>query len=109
MNLLLVTFALRNKYRDYEPFFVELRGNSVNWWHFIAQSTVVSSYLDADTFAKKLTQHIETTDSLLVVKIEPHQFQGWLPLEAWNWLNSVSESIKPTLPSPLSFLLPPSK
>ncbi len=68
MNLLLITFALRNKNTDYESFFVELRGNSVNWWHFIAQSAVVSTYLDADTFAKKLTQHIETTDSLLVVR-----------------------------------------
>jgi hypothetical protein len=109
MNLLLVTFALRNKHRDYEQFFVELRGNSVNWWHFIGQTAVVSSHLDADSFAKKLIQQIETTDSLLVVKVEPHQFQGWLPPQAWDWLNSVSESIKPTLPSPLSYLLPPKK
>jgi hypothetical protein len=42
----------------------------------------------------KLSEHIEATDSLIVVKIEPHQFNGWLPMAAWEWLNNVSNEIE---------------
>jgi len=104
MNLLLVTFSLRNQFRDYEPFFVALRGNSLQWWHFIEQTCVVTSYHDVDSFARQLSPHIEITDSLLVVKLTPHAFQGWLPKEAWDWLNSTSDRLaQKDLPG----LLPP--
>jgi hypothetical protein len=95
VKLLLVTFALRNIEKDYEPFFVALRGNALQWWHFILQTCVVATTYSAGDFATLLTQHIEAADSLLVVEIQPHEFQGWLPKAAWDWLNQVSEVIKP--------------
>jgi hypothetical protein len=76
LNLLLITFALRSPDKNYDPFFVELRGNSFNWMHYIEQTCLVSTHLDEDSMAKKLVPHIETTDSLIVVKIEPLQFNG---------------------------------
>lgn len=94
MNLLLVTFALRNPNKNYDPFFIELRGNSLNWMHYIEQTCLASSHLDEDSMTKKLVQHIDATDSLIVVKIEPHQFNGWLPKAAWDWLHGVSNEIQ---------------
>jgi hypothetical protein len=108
MKVLLVTFSLRNTLKNYDDFFVALRGNALNWWHFIEQTCVVSTYLDADSFARKLYPHIEATDSLLVAEIRPHEFQGWLPRAAWDWLNQVSRAASskpPTLPG----LPPPPK
>lgn len=93
MRLLLVTFSLRNANKDYAPFFVALRGNALNWWHFIEQTCVVTTFEDANTYAHKLYPHMETTDSLLVVEIQPHQFQGWLPNAAWEWLWETSNNI----------------
>jgi hypothetical protein len=90
MNLLLVTFSLRDAQRDYSQFFVALRGNCLQWWHYIEQTCVVATYLSHNQFASKLLPHILATDSLLVVNVEPHQFQGWLPKAAWDWLHSVS-------------------
>lgn len=98
MKLLLVTFSLRNPLKDYSDFFVALRGNALNWWHFIEQTCVVSTQLDADSFARKLFPYLETTDSLLVTEIQAHQFQGWLPKSAWDWLNQVSTTIAPKNP-----------
>ena len=101
MNLLLVTFALRNRERDYSPFFVALRGNVLQWWHFIEQTCVFVTQHDIQSLTAALVPHIEVTDSLLIVQIVPHQVQGWLPPVAWEWLNGVSEAIapkKPTLP-----------
>jgi hypothetical protein len=109
MNLLLVTFSLRDKNKNYDSFFVALRGNSLNWLHYIEQTCLVSTVLDADTFAKKLLPYIQRTDSLIVAQLEPHKFQGWLPLDAWNWLNDVSSQIQRERRGslPLSSLPPP--
>jgi hypothetical protein len=102
MNLLLVTFSLRNPNRDYSQFFVALRGNALQWWHFIEQTAIVFTHLDVQGYTNVLLPHMENTDSVLVVKVSPHQFQGWLPKEAWNWLNGVSDQIsQPLLPSVL--------
>ena len=99
MNLLLVTFSLRNAERDYASFFVTLRGSAIQWWHFIEQTCIVSTHQDVNALAKLLYPHIEVSDSLLVVRLTPHEFQGWLPKSAWEWLDGVSEQIsRPYLP-----------
>jgi len=108
MNLLLVTFSLRNATRDYGPFFVALRGNSLQWWHYIEQTCVVVTVFDHDAFAKKLVPHLALNDSLLVAKLTPHEFQGWLPKEAWEWLNTVSATLKP-IPPAYRKVLPPQR
>jgi hypothetical protein len=108
LNLFLVTFSLRNSLKDYNPFFVALRGNAFQWWHFIEQSCVVTTSHDLNSYVQQLLPHIENSDSLLVVEITPHQFQGWLPQQAWDWLIQASDQ-KKLQGSPLTFLLPPSK
>jgi len=101
VNLLLITFSLRNRERDYSQFFVELRGRALQWWHFIEQTTIVTTYYDADALTNFLLPHMEATDSLLIVKVSPHQFQGWLPKQAWQWLAEVSDRAQPSsLPLP---------
>jgi hypothetical protein len=108
MRLLLVTFSLRNPNKDYSSFHVAIRGNALNWWHFIEQTCVVSTHLDAYAFAQLLYPHMETTDSVLVVEIQPHQFQGWLPKPAWDWLWDTSNKIaKLQIPFPGMFTVPP--
>jgi hypothetical protein len=90
MNLLLVTFSLRDTNHDYSQFFVALRGNSVQWWHYIEQTCVVLTYHGPSKFSEMILPHILKTDSLLIVKMEPYQFQGWLPGGAWDWLHNAS-------------------
>lgn len=99
MNLLLVTFSLRNRNKDYSQFFVSLRGNAYQWWHFIEQTCVVVTRHNVSSYAQQLIPHLEDTDSLFIVKIKPYEFQGWLPKEAWDWLTSVSGLVDlPPLP-----------
>ena len=104
MKLLLITFSLRNPMKNYGQFFVNLRGNALQWWHFIEQTCVVATYLDVNAYSAMLVPHIEKTDSVLVTEITPFQFQGWLPKEAWDWLNTVSKTATqlslPVFPNP---------
>jgi len=99
VKILLVTFSLRNPSRDYAPFFVALRGNAIQWWHFIEQTCVVVTEHDVSSLTAQLVPHLESTDSLLIVQVTPHQMQGWLPMVAWEWLNGVSEAIAPKQPA----------
>lgn len=90
-NVLLVTFSLNNPLRNYEQFFVTLRGTSIQWWHYIPQTCIVVTTLNLDELAFRLGAHIEGTDSLLIVPIGPDS-SGQLPMEAWNWINQVTGS-----------------
>jgi hypothetical protein len=87
VNLLLITFGLRNKERDYDSFFVAIRGNALQWWHYIENSYVVVTTYDSHEMANRLSLHIEPTDSILVVPVTP-PINGWLPPEAWAWLTT---------------------
>lgn len=95
MKLLLVTFALTNPGKDYDPFFVTLRGSVLQWWHFIAQTCVVATNQTVNELSAQLLPHIDQqTDFFVVVELQPHQFQGWLPKAAWDWFNQVSREIQ---------------
>ena len=85
MNLLLVTFALRNPRKDYDSFFVTLRGNAQQWLHYIDSTILVFTPYSADELTRKLLPHFENTDSILVVPVT-QPINGWLPQEAWNWI-----------------------
>lgn len=99
MHLLLVTFALRNQLRDYESFFVTVRGNSVQWCHYIENTILVYTPYPATDFTKKLLPHFEITDSILVVPVTA-PLNGWLPPDAWNWINAIIGGQVPKLPAP---------
>jgi hypothetical protein len=86
MRVLLIAYALRNRFKDYSPFFQAIKANSIQWWHFIDSIFIVYTNHSADEYAHFLYPHIENTDSLLVTRLQ-HEEQGWLPKEAWDWLN----------------------
>lgn len=86
MRLLLVTYVLNNPNKDYATFFDAINSNSSNWWHFLDHTWIVRTDKTADAFAKALYPTIVKNDLLLVIKISK-EYQGWLPEEAWKWLN----------------------
>jgi hypothetical protein len=84
--VLIINYALRNRLKDYAPFFATIKGNCNQWWHFLESTFIVSTDSSADEFAKLLYPHIEATDALLVARLQKDH-QGWLQKEAWDWLN----------------------
>jgi len=92
MNLLLITYALRNRERNYDSFYVALRGNAIQWWHYIENTHVVFTAYDTNELATRLAIHIEPTDSLLIVPVTG-PINGWLPMEAWEWLTGRIEAV----------------
>ena len=85
MNILLVTFALRNPLKDYDSFFVALRGNAAQWLHYIDSTIIVYTPYSPDELIHRLLPHFEATDSILIVPITL-PINGWLPPDAWKWI-----------------------
>ena len=89
MSILLVTHALNNRLKDYSPFYKAIKANCYQWWHYFDSTWIVNTHHSADSFAQVLYPHMETSDRLLVIKVEK-DYQGWLAEDAWNWLNDKS-------------------
>lgn len=86
MSVLLITYAKKNFLKDYSPLYEAIKSNSVAWWHYLDDVWIVNSNVSADEFAKRLLPHITTDDRLLVTQLTGIH-QGWLPPDAWKWLN----------------------
>jgi hypothetical protein len=85
--VLIINYALRNQYKDYAPFFNAVKQNCDQWWHFLDSTWIIVTNHSAHEYAQFLLPHIEATDSLFVARLHK-DYQGWLPAEAWDWLNS---------------------
>jgi hypothetical protein len=98
LNILLVTFALRNPQRDYESFFVTLRGTAFQWWHFLDQTYIVVTQFTPKELRERLVPQMEPTDHFLIVPVDPQQADGWLPKTAWEWMVQTGQALQKQLP-----------
>lgn len=85
MAVYLVTYALNNPTKDYGELFAAIKKNSTHWWHYLPHVWIVNTEKTADQLAHNLFPFIEKADRLLVKRLA-REHQGWLPREAWDWL-----------------------
>lgn len=90
MNKYLITYDLKaTPLSGYRPLHDEIKKISGNWWHYLESTWIVkNTSMSADSISNKLLPHIKQGDRLLVIKIDTSDKQGWLPKDAWDWLNS---------------------
>lgn len=55
------------------------------WWHFLEDTWLLSTDLDAKGILQKLRPHIDEESNLLIVEAG-EDFAGWLPKKAWAWI-----------------------
>lgn len=80
-----MSYDLRSPLKDYTPVFEGIKKNSSAWWHYLTNTWLVATEMDANSFANSLVPYITTDDSLLVMEVRGWG-QGWLPVEAWDWI-----------------------
>jgi hypothetical protein len=85
--VLLINYALQNQFKDYRPLFEAIK-NCGPWWHFMDTTWIVNTVRTPDTVSRHLQSFIDTdSDYLLVIRLQKN-YQGWLPKDAWDWLNN---------------------
>jgi len=86
MNKYLITYDLKNKSHNYNDLYLSIKSLG-SWWHYLDSTWIIKTNLNSAQIWNFLGRHITTVDHMLIVKIEPNDKFGWLPQDAWNWLN----------------------
>jgi hypothetical protein len=93
--ILIVTYELK-VVRDYTQFYeaIKLQGA---WWHYIATTWLVDTNNTPQQVSDAIQPFLAPQDFLLVTEMGK-TYQGWLPKEAWDWINSRINPVPPMLP-----------
>lgn len=79
-----VCYDLQNPVAHYKPLVEELQ-SSYRWWHYLEATWIVLRYETLVELEPKLVKLISPPDRLLVLPAKGPG-AGWLPGEAWQWI-----------------------
>jgi hypothetical protein len=82
----LITYDLKQPADQYAPLFEELQ-RSHKWWHYLTSTWIVVRYDAFVELQPKLNPLIYSTDRLLIMPAKGPA-AGYLPREAWDWINA---------------------
>lgn len=86
MSAYCITYDLKQPGRNYEPLYDAIKSVGI-WWHFLDSTWLVSTTLNAQDIWARLAPAIDSSDLLLVIEVRK-QSQGWLPNDAWTWIQA---------------------
>jgi len=101
--ILIVSYDLK-ELRDYTQFYDALKAQGTSsWWHYLSSTWLLSTMRTPQQVADQLRPYMGNGDFLLIGEFG-HSYAGWLPREAWDWINA---QVQPPLPgfNPLAQIL----
>lgn len=81
-----INYDLKAPGRDYSGLYEAIKGCGA-WCHYLGSTWLVSTSLNADGIWKRLENHVDKNDSILVIGVT-EDFSGWMPQDAWNWIRT---------------------
>lgn len=84
----LITYTLKTPNWNYSGFFAAIQSLGT-WWHYLDSTWIIknSIYTPQQMYAK-VAPFISKKDHILIVEIVPNNKEGYLPKDAWDWINS---------------------
>ena len=87
MTAYLIAYDLRAPGRNYARLYEALKAQN-GWWHHLDSVWIVLSDRTANELTQSLREHIDVNDRLFIMALpRASEWQGWLPQEAWQWLD----------------------
>lgn len=83
--ILIVSYDLKTT-RDYTGFFEALKQQGL-WWHYLASTWLLSTDKSPEEVSHAVHPYMDSQDSLFVAEMGP-RYQGYLPKQAWDWINA---------------------
>lgn len=84
----LITYDLKTPNWNYTGFYNALK-NLGDWWHYLDSTWIIkSSTYTPQQMYDVLAPHLSTKDFILIIEIVPESKYGFLPKDAWGWLNN---------------------
>lgn len=81
-----INYDLKRPGQNYEKLYEAIKSCGV-WWHYLGSTWLVDTSLDANAIWERLSPHVDKNDLVLVIGVT-RRYNGWLPKDAWDWLNS---------------------
>lgn len=81
-----INYDLNRPGQNYSELHDAIKGCG-SWWHYLDSNWLVDTSLNAKEIWEKLSSHADKNDNVLIVGIS-RDYSGWLPQEAWDWINS---------------------
>ncbi|MDD5405692.1 MAG: hypothetical protein PHE73_01980 [Sulfurovaceae bacterium] len=85
MSVYCVSYDLNKSGQNYDNLYDELKKSS-SWWHFLDSTWLIYTNESANQLSERIRLHLDKNDYLLVIKVT-NEYSGWLPQEAWDWIN----------------------
>lgn len=81
-----INYDLKRPGQNYETLYEAIKSCGT-WGHFLGSTWLVDTSLNAKGIWDRLAPHVDKNDYVLVIGVT-RDYEGWLPKEAWEWLNS---------------------
>jgi hypothetical protein len=60
-------------------------GHISDWWHYLNDAYLVATQHDVNQLYNAVFPGVPKRN-LLIIEVDPNNAQGWLPPEAWQWI-----------------------
>lgn len=88
--VLMIAYELHRPGQHYSDLYEEIKKVSNGlWWHYLTSHWLIETHLSPQQVWERLAAHVDKNDSVLVMRVtNSPSASGWLPQDAWNWLNA---------------------
>jgi hypothetical protein len=83
-----INYDLKKPGRNYDGLYEAIKSCG-EWWHYLGSTWLVDTNLTIEQVWGRLAEHVDGNDRVLVIGITK-QYTGWLPQDAWDWINARS-------------------
>lgn len=84
----LITYDLHKPNQDYEGLYEAIKNASTGAWsHRLDSTWIIKSTLSVNEVSAKIKEKVDDDDHFIVIEVKNNK-QGWLPKDAWTYLNN---------------------
>ena len=85
--MIYVVSYLLNPKRDASQLLTEIQRPPVGWCHYLDDTWLITTSETAQDIYNRLSKYLVNTDRILIVEMKPNaRYFGFLPKDAWDWI-----------------------
>jgi len=85
MKTYLISYDTKSGYENSYPKIAEVVQSFGLWWRYLSGFWLIRTTFDAQQIFEKIEPYLDNNINLFIVDIGSDS-QGWLPPDAWKWL-----------------------
>lgn len=86
-----INYDLKRPGQNYQSLYDAIKSCGASW-HYLGSTWLVDTTLTAGQVWAKLALLVDKNDFVLVIGVT-RDYQGWLPKDAWDWINARTQKL----------------